>query len=813
MKHVIIGGVAGGATAAARIRRADELAEIILLEKGKYISYANCGLPYYIGGTIAERENLFVQTPESFGRRFNVDVRVENEAMAIDTDAKTVKICRADGSEYTESYDRLLLSPGSTALRPPLPGIDLPGIFTLRNVEDTDRIKKYITENKVREAVVVGGGFIGLEMAENLHDAGAHVSIVEMSDQVMAPVDFSIASHVHRHLMDKGVGLHLSKGVDHFEQEGNRLRVFFGQGESIVADIVLLSIGVRPSVSLAQKAGIELGQKGIKVNKYLETSAKDVYAVGDAIEYPSPLTGISWLNYLANPANRQGRIVGDNMVYGNKEEYEGAIGTSVAKVFDITVGATGMPAKQLKKLKIPFKSSTTWTVAHAGYYPGSFQITTKLTFDPESGKLYGGQCVGHDGVDKRIDQLSLIIKHGGTVYDLVKLEHAYAPPFSAAKDAIAIAGYAACNIINGSMPVIYWRELRDMDRKDVFLLDVRTESEFALGNIEGAVNIPVDDLRDRINEVPKDKRIVIYCAVGLRGYVAQRILLGRGFENVVNLSGGYKSYELSTQPIVNAPMQEEVIETDDCKCGGDYHMETLKLDACGLSCPGPIMKLKQAVDDINPGCCVEVKATDAGFPRDAEAWCRTTGNRLVSMTDENGYHTVVIEKGQVDPNAVAKPLIGGNKTLIMFSDDLDRAIATFVLANGAAATGKKVSIFFTFWGLNVLKKEHKPKVEKDFFGRMFSWMLPSNSLKLKLSRMSMFGIGDRMMRYIMRRKNIDSLESLRQQALDNGVEFIACQMTMDMMGIKKDELLDGVTVGGVATYMERADQANVNLFI
>ncbi len=345
------------------------------------------------------------------------------------------------------------------------------------------------------------------------------------------------------------------------------------------------------------------------------------------------------------------------------------------------------------------------------------------------------------------------------------------------------------------------------------MLDVRTESEFALGNIDGAVNIPVDDLRDRINEVPKDKRIVIYCAVGLRGYVAQRILLGRGFENVVNLSGGYKSYELSTQLIVNAPVEEDIFETDDCKCGGDYHMETLKLDACGLSCPGPIMKLKQAVDGINSGCCVEVKATDAGFPRDAEAWCRTTGNRLVSMTDENGYHTVVIEKGHVDPGAVAKPLIGGNKTLIMFSDDLDRAIATFVLANGAAATGKKVSIFFTFWGLNVLKKEHKPKVEKDFFGRMFSWMLPSNSLKLKLSRMSMFGIGDRMMRYIMRRKNIDSLESLRQQALDNGVEFIACQMTMDMMGIKKDELLDGVTVGGVATYMERADQANVNLFI
>lgn len=809
MKHVIIGGVAGGATAAARIRRADEMAEIIMLEKGKYISYANCGLPYYIGGTIQDRDKLFVQTPQSFGRRFNIDVRVENEVTAIDTAKKTVSVRRGDGSEYVESYDRLLLSPGSSPVRPPLPGIDLDGIFTLRNVDDTDHIKQYLSAHPVGEAVVVGGGFIGLEMAENLHQAGAHVSIVEMADQVMAPVDFSIASHVHRHLMDKDVALYLGHSVERFERVDGRLRVFFGSGETLDADLVLMSVGVRPETRLAVEAGIELGERGIKVNSYLETSAQDVYAVGDAIEFAHPITGQPWLNLLANPANRQGRIVADNMVFGNQTEYEGAIGTSIAKVFDITVGATGLPAKRLRQLGMDYRSSTTVSSSHAGYYPGAFQLTLKLTFEPVSGRIYGAQAVGVDGVDKRIDQIALLIKQGGTVYDLMKVEHAYAPPFSSAKDPIAIAGYAASNIISGAMPVVYWREVREMDPKDVFLLDVRSPEEYGLGTIPGAVNIPLDDLRDRISEVPLDRRVVIFCAVGLRGYLAQRILMGRGYKDVRNLSGGYKTYSTATQPVINVRL-----EPVNCVCQDSDVMETLQIDACGLQCPGPIMKLKKAIDGMQAGACVEVKATDAGFPRDAQAWCGSTGNRVVSVKSEGGYHTVVIEKGSGAPRStVAAPALPGNKTLIMFSDDLDRALATFVLANGAAATGKKVSIFFTFWGLNVIKKEQKPAVKKDLFGRMFSMMLPSDSRRLKLSQMSMMGLGDRMMRYIMRRKNIDSLESLRQQALDNGVEFIACQMSMDMMGISKDELLDGVTIGGVATYMERAEQANVNLFI
>ncbi len=812
---MIIGGVAGGATAAARIRRADESAEIILLEKGKYISYANCGLPYYIGGVIADRDKLFVQTPEGFGKRFNIDVRVENEVTAIDTAAKTVTVKKADGTSYTESYDKLLLSPGSNPVVPPLKGIDSEGIFTLRNVDDTDRIKSYLNTHQVKDAVVVGGGFIGLEMAENLKHAGANVSIVEMADQVMAPVDFSIASHVHRHLMDQGVGLWLKTGVSHFEQADGRLRVCFTDGGHIMADMVLLSVGVRANTQLAAQAGIELGERGIKVNSYLQTSAADVYAVGDAIEFIHPLTGQPWLNFLANPANRQGRIVADNMVFGNQCEYEGAIGTSIAKVFDLTVGATGLPAKRLQQLGVAFEQSTTSSAAHASYYPGAFQLTTKLTFDPQSGKLYGAQCVGHDGVDKRIDQAALVIKNGGTIYDLIKLEHAYAPPFSSAKDPIAIAGYTAANIINGSMPIIHWRELKDMDLSGTTLIDVRTADEYSLGTIRNAINIPVDELRERIHEIPADKPVIVFCAIGLRGYIALKILTGRNFKNVRNLSGGYKTYALATQPITHENNHSNSTEKmNETKSANSCETKVITVDACGLQCPGPILKLKKNMDTMSAGERIEVKATDPGFPRDAEAWCQSTGNRFLSKTNSNGYYSVVIEKGGEQP---APAFVGGgmskNKTLIMFSDDLDRALATFVLANGAAATGHKVSIFFTFWGLNVIKKEKKPAVKKDFFGKMFSWMLPSDSRKLKLSKLSMCGIGDKMMRNIMRKKNISQLEELRQQAMDSGVEFIACQMSMDMMGVHQEELIDGVTIGGVATYMNRAEDACVNLFI
>lgn len=816
MKYVIVGGVAGGATAAARLRRIDEQSDILLLEKGKYISYANCGLPYYIGGVIAEREKLLVQTPTSFGQRFRVDVRVENEVIAIHPQDKTILIRAADGREYQERYDKLLLSPGATPVKPPLEGIDSEGIFTLRNVEDTDRIKSYLTQQSVKRAVVVGAGFIGLEMAENLHHAGVSVSVVEMGNQVMAPIDFSMAAPVHQHLIQKGVSLYLEESVTHFQRTEKGITVFLKSGKSILADMVLLSIGVRPATNLARQAGLRIGETGgIWVDEYLETSEKDIYAVGDAIEFPHPLTGKPWLNYLANPANRQGRIVADNMVFDNTISYEGAIGTSIAKVFDMTVASTGLPAKRLKQWGMEYKSSVTHSASHAGYYPDALPLTLKLTFHPATGKLYGAQCIGFEGVDKRIDQIAGLIKRGGTVYDLMETEHTYAPPFSSAKDPIAIGGYAASNIISGAMPVITWRQL--VEQKDeVLLVDTRTAEEYSFGTIEGAVNIPLDEVRERISEIPAGKPVVLFCAVGLRGYLAQRILMGCGYKNVRNLSGGYKHYSAAVAPLpapsVAYPINEGVVSQS---VSAPLSSKVLKINACGLQCPGPIMQVKKAMDALVPGEQVEIVATDAGFARDASAWCSTTGNRLIHSSQDKGRYTVLLEKGDpaaACPSASSRANDKG-KTLILFSDDLDKALATFVLANGAAATGQKVTVFFTFWGLNVLKKLQKPKVKKDIFGKMFGMMLPSSSFKLKLSKMNMFGMGSRMMRSLMKRKGIDSLESLRAQAFAQGVEFIACQMSMDMMGISKEELLDEVTIGGVATYMERADKANVNLFI
>ena len=643
----------------------------------------------------------------------------------------------------------------------------------------------------------------------------------EMADQVMGPIDYSMASLVHEHLTQKGIKLYLSQAVEAFEQTDSGLNVVFKSGIRLPVDMVILSIGVRAETRLASEAGLKLGEmKGIYVDEYLQTSDENVYAVGDAIEFPHPLTGKPWLNFLAGPANRQARIVADNIAFGNHVKYEGSIGTSIAKVFELTVASTGLPAKRLKQMGIGYLSATIHPASHAGYYPDALQMTIKITFSPIDGKLYGAQIVGYDGADKRIDEFALIIKQGGTVYDLTRLEHAYAPPFSSAKDPVAIAGYVAGNILSGKMTPLYWRELRDADLSQVTLVDVRTSDEFELGSIQEAVNLPLDELREHLNEIPQDKPVWVYCGVGLRGYLASNILKENGFKNVRNLIGGIKTYKAATTPVC-IPTETETCsaasnEEMTCACTPDDKLiaEAIKINACGVQCPGPILKLKKGMENLQPGQCIEISATDAGFPRDAESWCRTTGNHFLSKTEENGIYRVRIEKAKPVRETERKAASSGKgKTFILFSDDLDKTLATFVLANGAAATGEKVTIFFTFWGLNAIKKEQKPDVKKDFFGKMFGMMLPSDSRKLKLSKMNMGGIGSKMMRHIMKRKGVDSLESLRRQAIDNGVEFIACQMSMDVMGVKREELLDGVSIGGVATYMDRADGANMNLFI
>ena len=548
MKYIVIGAVAGGASAAARLRRLNEKAEIVIFEKGEYISYANCGLPYYIGDVISDRYKLFVQTATSFRNRFNIDVRISTEVTGIDAMNKTVSARNLlTGEEYTESFDKLVLSPGAEPIRPPLPGIGLPGIFTLRNVTDTDYIKQYVDQRKSGRAVVIGAGFIGLEMAENLHDLGMSVTVVEMGNQILAPVDFPVAAMAQQHIRSKGVDLRLSSAVTGFEKENDTLKVLLKDGNVLEADVVILSIGVRPDTRLAVAAGLELGAaKGIWVNEYLQTSHPDIYAVGDAIEFANPVTGQSMNTYLAGPANKQGRIAANNIVLGNKHLYNGAINTAIVKVFDMTVATAGTASKHLKLAGINHIVSTNHSGSHAGYYPGAKQMTIQIAFSPENGRLYSAQIAGYDGVDKRIDILASVIKNKGTIYDLTEFEHAYAPPYSSAKDPVNMAGFIAENILTDRLNIFYWNDLGDGDDNS-YLLDVRTVREFEAGHIDGAANIPVDEIRERLNEIPAGKRIDIYCEAGLRGYLASRILRQNGFNEVFNLSGGYVLWNACTR--------------------------------------------------------------------------------------------------------------------------------------------------------------------------------------------------------------------------------------------------------------------------
>ena len=547
MKIVIVGGVAGGASAATRLRRLDENAQIVLFERGEHISYANCGLPYYIGGTIKEREALLVQTPRAMKDKFNIDVRVQSEVTAIDRKSKTVSVTDLrTGKRYDESYDKLILSPGAAPVRPPIPGIEQEGIFTLRTVPDTDAIKEAVDKGKPSEALVVGGGFIGLEMAENLHSRGIKVTIVEAADQVMAPIDYEMACIVHRHILSKGLKLYLKDGVKAFHKEGKRVKVELQSGKLLAADMVNLAICLRPDVSLAKDAGLEIGERrGIKVNSYLQTSDPDIYAVGDAIEVKDFVNGSDTVIPLAGPANKQGRIAANN-IYGAGEQYHGTQGTSVVKVFDLTVAATGNSEKTLKRMGMDYRKSYTESDSHAGYYPGASPLNIKLLFAPD-GKVLGAQAVGYEGVDKRIDVLASAIRFGRTVYDLEELELAYAPPYSSAKDPVNMAGYVAANCLKGDMEIIHWDQVDQLDRDKVFILDVRPPEETSTGSIEGAVNIPLNDLRARIDEVPRDKEIVVYCKVGLRAYIAYRMLVQKGFRNVKNLSGGYQLYQAVKQ--------------------------------------------------------------------------------------------------------------------------------------------------------------------------------------------------------------------------------------------------------------------------
>lgn len=812
-KVLIVGGVAGGATAAARLRRLSEKANIILFERGEYISFANCGLPYYIGGEIKEKSALTLQTPASFNERFHVDVRIKSEVVAINPKSKTVSVKNhSTGETYEETYDKLVLSMGAEPIRPNIDGINSDKVFYLRNIPDTERIKEYIENKKPHSVAVVGGGFIGVEMAENLHSAGLSVTIIEMADQVIAPIDYDMASDVHRHIESKGVKLLLGNAVRSISDNGKSLKIATNSGETN-ADMLIMAIGIRPETKIAKEAGIALNERGyIITDEHMLTSEKDIYAVGDAVEITDFVTGNKGSVPLAGPANKQGRIAADN-ICGHDSVYTGTQGSSILKVFDLTVASTGVNEKTAKRLGLHYDKSFTYSANHASYYPGAVNMSVKTLYEKDTGKILGVQIVGYDGTDKRCDVFATAIRAGMTAYDLTRLELCYAPPYGSAKDPVNMAGYVIENLLTDKVKNFHWHDVKNLPRDgSVTLLDTRTDIEYESGHIDGFVNIPLDSLRSRLNEIDKSKPVYVTCQIGLRGYIAARILSQNGFDTY-NLSGGYRLYnsifgthtQNPTLVNVNPETQrsENIVSTVSSK--------TIPLDACGLQCPGPIVKLSSALNEAAIGDIIEISTTDPAFASDLEGFCRRTGNEFLGMESSKGISVAKVQKGvkQAEAGGIAKD----KKNIIVFSGDLDKAIASLIIANAAAAMGRKVSMFFTFWGLNILRRPEKVKVKKNFISKMFGMMMPRGSKKLSMSKMNMGGMGAKLIRGVMKAKHVDSLEDLLKMAQANGVEMIACSMSMDIMGIQQAELLDGVTLAGAAAMLANAEESDMSLFI
>ncbi|HHW94555.1 MAG TPA: FAD-dependent oxidoreductase [Mogibacterium sp.] len=839
-KIVIIGGVAGGATSAARMRRLDDKAEIILLERGDYISYANCGLPYYVGDVIKQRSALLVTTPEQMRDRFRIDVRTGNEALKIDRENKTVEILdKATGKKYKESYDKLVISTGSSPLRPPIPGIDSDLIQTLWTMPDTDKIRHIAHEGGISTAAVIGGGFIGLEIAENLHFAGLKTTIIEAVDQVMPPTDPEMASLLQENIIENGIELVLSDPVDSFEeitQDGKRMiKIRLKSGNEYTAEFVVLSIGLRPNSGLAKDAGLTLNQRGyIVVDEYLRTEDPDIYAVGDVIEVEDFTLKTRFQYQLAGPANKQGRIVANNIL-GKKEKYEGTQATSVVKLFDMTVGMTGQSEKALVANGFvkdkDFKTVYITQNHHAGYYPGAKPMVIKTMFTPDGKKILGTQIVGMDGVDKRIDNISNAVRLGAKATDLAKLELAYAPPYSSAKDPVNMVGFVIRNIIDGLVVFADWDELEKAkaEGRDVQLIDIREEAEVFTSPIEGALQITQGELREKMPELDKDKEIILFCSIGVRSYNAARTLMENGFKNVKVYPGGTRLYnsthydveELKERAAARAALSSKAKSSAAVRASFDDSDVSIRVNCSGMQCPGPILKVFESINNMEEGEVLEVIASDPGFAKDIVAWCKRTGNTLLSnekVGDEYVAHVmkglasddeeVMAEEGSSVPVAQEK-----GKTIIVFSGDMDKVMASFIIANGAAAMGKPVTMFFTFWGLSVLRKADSPNIKKTPMEAMFGMMLPKGADKLSISKMNMGGLGTAMMKKIMKDKNVDSLEDLIKSAMNNGVKIVACTMSMDVMGLKADELIDEVELGGVGYYLGDAEDSNVNLFI
>jgi len=834
VKLVVVGGVAAGASIAARARRLDEFAEIIVLERGHHVSFANCGLPYHIGGVITDRSRLLVQTPQSLREALDLDVRIGQEVIAIDRAKKTVTVRRVDdGTEYTESYDNLALTPGAEAMRPPIPGIDLPGVHVLRRMGDMDQIKAQLdallstaatgTRGPVR-AVVIGAGYIGLEMAENLRHRGAEVDVVELADQILPPIDHELSVPVESHLRSRGVAVHLETGAAALREAAGGLDVELTNHTVLHADIVILSAGVRPNSQLAKDAGLDIGERGgIVVDTHMRTSDPHIWAAGDAVETPNTVLPGSWLAPLAGPANREARVAAEN-ICGRDTEYRSTQGTSIVKVFDMVAGGTGATQRQLIAAGVPHRAVHVHPSGHAGYYPGTAMMHLKVVFDPETGRVLGGQAAGFDGVDKRIDVLATAVRNNLTVFDLEELELAYAPPFGSAKDPINMAGFVASNVVLGDLE-LWYAEDYPAAVEGARVIDVRTAEEFGIWHLPGAENVPLDTLREACVEWDTSTPIRLYCAVGFRSYLAYRSLRQRGFTNLKTLSGGSTTFRSWHQlddadaPVQRPPM-ENYAETHSLFALAPTGIgASIDLDCTGLACPGPIMKLAEAANAADAGDEITVHVSDPGFAADAPAWVKRNGHELVSIEPEGPGYVAVIRKGGAGTMASARPLGGatvagpGKNSFVVFSGDMDKVLASFIIANGALAMGEQVSMFFTFWGLNALRREQPPKRQKKMMDRMFGMMMPSGANDLPLSTMNMAGMGPVMIKNVMKQHNVPTLPELIASAQAGGARLIGCTMTMDLLGIAPSDLLDGVELGGVATFLGEASESTTTLFI
>ena len=807
-KVLIVGGVAGGASTATRLRRLDENLEIVIFEKGEYVSFANCGLPYYIGDIIQNRESLLVQTPESLKARFNLDVRVNSEVVGVNGKDKKVKVKTKNGEEYEESFDFLVLSPGAKPIFPAIKGIENKKIFTLRNINDMDKIKSEIKNHNIKKATVVGGGYVGVETAENLKHLGIDTTLIEAAPHILAPFDSEISNILEYELVDNGINLLISEKVTEFQEDKDEVIIKLESGKSVTTDMVILSIGVSPDTEFLQNSGINLGERGhILVNENLETNIDGVYALGDSILVKNYITNQDVAIPLAGPANRQGRIVAGNIV-GRNEKYKGSLGTAIIKIFGLTGASTGLNERTLKQLNISYEKIYLHPNNHAAYYPGASPISIKVLYNKENKEILGAQAVGINGVDKFIDIVATSIKFKATIDDLAELELAYAPPFLSAKSPANMVGFIGQNIEDGLLEQMFMEDLKNYNEKETIILDIREELELISGSLKNSINIPLSELRKRYTELPKDKEIWTYCAVGLRGYIATRFLSQKGYR-VKNLAGGIKSEE---KVIVNTQKESSLTKEGN----SNIEKEEDYLDLSGLSCPGPLVKIKEKIDKLGEDEKLKVKVSDPGFYNDIQAWSKVTKNSLLSLDKKDGLTYATLQKGQTSKvieknqeNVIIED--NSNMTMVVFSGDLDKAIAAFIIANGALTMGKKVTMFFTFWGLSILKKKNLSK--KSFIEKMFAMMLPKNSQDLPVSKMNFFGIGAKMIRSVMKKKNIMSLEELMKKAKDLGVNITACTMSMDVMGISKEELIDGINYGGVGQYLGEAEKSNNNLFI